>query len=136
MTGNDGLEAPTDPGREHQFPNGERSPHMETDALHGPGGFSHWAEPSLLVGGVSPGHSPVCTTLGLLESTCQVNACLFFFFFFDYTHSMQKFPGQGSNPCHSRDQSCCSDTRSLIHCATRERLSCLMSTLGYCVIFC
>ena len=35
--------------------------------------------------------------------------------------SMWKFPGQGSNLCHSSDPSCCSDnTRSLTYCATRE----------------
>ena len=26
-----------------------------------------------------------------------------FFFFFDHTHKMWKFPGQGLNPCHSSD---------------------------------
>ena len=34
---------------------------------------------------------------------------------------MQKFPGQGSNPRHSRDQSHSSDkARSLTYCTTRE----------------
>ena len=34
----------------------------------------------------------------------------FFFFFFGGAPSMQKFPGQGSNPCHSSDLSHSSDT--------------------------
>ena len=39
---------------------------------------------------------------------------LFFFFFCGCTHGMQKFPGQGLNPIHSSDFSCCSDNaRSL-----------------------
>ena len=36
---------------------------------------------------------------------------------------MQKFPGQGLNPCHDRDPSCCSDNMgSLTCCTTRELL--------------
>ena len=39
-----------------------------------------------------------------------------YFFFFGCTCSMQKFPGQGSNLCHSSDSSHCSDNaRSLIN---------------------
>ena len=38
-----------------------------------------------------------------------------FFFFFGHTHSSQKFPGQGSNPCH-----CSDSTRSLTCCIPRE----------------
>ena len=34
---------------------------------------------------------------------------------FGCPHDMQKFLGQGSNPCHSSD-----NTRSLTHCTTRE----------------
>ena len=47
---------------------------------------------------------------------------LFFsFVFFGCTCSMQKFPGQGLNTCHSCNQSYSMDnTGSLIHCATRE----------------
>ena len=42
-------------------------------------------------------------------------------FFFPHTHSTWKFPGQGSNPYHSSDLSCCSDnTRSLTSCAIKE----------------
>ena len=37
-------------------------------------------------------------------------------FFFGCAHSIQNFPGQGSNPSHS------SYTGSLAHCATRELL--------------
>ena len=45
----------------------------------------------------------------------------FFRIFFGCTHGMWKFPGQGSNPCHSIDLSQCSDnTRSSTHCTTRE----------------
>lgn len=44
-----------------------------------------------------------------------------FFFFFCHTHSMWKFPGQGSNPCHSSDLNHISDNaESLTHWATRE----------------
>ena len=41
----------------------------------------------------------------------------FFFSFFGGAHtpSMRKFPGQGSNLCHSRD-----NARTLTRCATRE----------------
>ena len=48
---------------------------------------------------------------------------LFFylFIFFGCTCGIWKFLGQGSNLCHSSDQSCCSDnTRSLTCCAIRE----------------
>ena len=44
-----------------------------------------------------------------------------FVFFFGCAHDIWKFLGQGSNPGHSNDLSCCSDnTGSLTHCATRE----------------
>ena len=40
---------------------------------------------------------------------------------FGHVCGMWKFPGQGSNRCHSSDPSCCSDkARSLTCCATRE----------------
>ena len=43
------------------------------------------------------------------------------FYFVGPICSMCKFPGEGSNPCHSNDRSCCSDNAgSLTHCATRE----------------
>ena len=48
---------------------------------------------------------------------------MYLFLFFSggrgHTHGMQKFPGQGSDPHHSRNQSYSNDnTRSLTHCAT------------------
>ena len=51
----------------------------------------------------------------------------FFFFLFSFlffcvcvcAHGMQKFPGQGSNPLHSCNQSH-NNARSLTHCTTRE----------------
>ena len=48
--------------------------------------------------------------------------CFFFFFFFFLScPSMQKFPGQGWNPCHSSDLNHCSDNAgSLNHWATGE----------------
>ena len=47
----------------------------------------------------------------------------FFFFFFGWTCSKQKFPGQGSNPQHSSNPSHCSDnTWSLTHRVSRELL--------------
>ena len=43
--------------------------------------------------------------------------------FFGHAHSMQKFPGQWSNPCHSSNPRCCSDkARTLTCCATGELL--------------
>lgn len=44
--------------------------------------------------------------------TCMVykQYVLIFFFFFGHVHSMQRFLGQGSNVCHSRD-----NARSLTH---------------------
>ena len=45
---------------------------------------------------------------------CNLFDCSFFLF--GHTHSMQKFPGQGSNPHHSSDSSCNSDNaESLTH---------------------
>ena len=41
------------------------------------------------------------------------NYCLWTFF--DHAHGLQKFQGQGSNPCHSTD-----NASSLFHCATCE----------------
>ena len=46
---------------------------------------------------------------------------LFFLSFFGLTWGMLKFLGQGSNPCHSSDLSCCSDNAGSLTCrATRE----------------
>ena len=42
------------------------------------------------------------------------------YIFFDCAHSMLKFPGQGSNPGHSKDPSPYSDVESLTCCAMRE----------------
>ena len=55
--------------------------------------------------------------------TLKILVCLQFWKILSFGHSMRKLLGQGSNPCHSRNPSCCSDTRSLTHCATREFLS-------------
>ena len=55
----------------------------------------------------------------------HIEKCTYFsvIFFFGHTHSMQKFPGLGSNPSHSSDLSSCSDnTRSLTGCTTGELL--------------
>ena len=47
---------------------------------------------------------------------------LFFFFYFGSSLGVQKFLGQGSNPCCSHDPSRSSDnTGSLTFCAIRER---------------
>ena len=50
---------------------------------------------------------------------------------------MQKFPGQGSNPCHSNDPNHSSDnTRSLACCATRELLKiCFVFCFCFCFFF-
>ena len=45
---------------------------------------------------------------------------LFFVFLGGHTCSMWKFLGQGSNPGHNSDPSCCSDNRSLTHFTIRE----------------
>lgn len=45
------------------------------------------------------------------------------YIFFDCAHSMLKFPGQGSNPGHSKDPSPYSDVESLTCCAMRELLT-------------
>ena len=52
----------------------------------------------------------------------RLSANLYFFFsFFGYAHSMRKFPGQGSNPCHSLSSAVTVQT-SLTQGATRELL--------------
>ena len=46
---------------------------------------------------------------------------------------MWKFSGQGLNPCHSNDLSCCSDNaRSLTHSTTRELLCQFFEEPPYC----
>ena len=51
----------------------------------------------------------------------------FFFFFFDCALGIQKFLGQGSNPCHISHPSQSSDNAgSLSHWATRELLNVLI----------
>ena len=46
---------------------------------------------------------------------------IIFLFFWPHLLYVAKFPGQGSNPCHTNDLHHCSDnTRSLTHHATRE----------------
>ena len=53
-----------------------------------------------------------------------------FFFFFCHTHGMWKFLGQGLNPCHSSDPSCCSDNvRSITRAATGELQNRLLNTM-------
>ena len=45
----------------------------------------------------------------------------YIFFFFGHTLGMWKFLGQGSNPSHNSNLSCCSDnTRDLTSFASRE----------------
>ena len=59
---------------------------------------------------------------------CFVVVCLFVF---GHAQGMQKFPGQGSNPCHSSNPSHSSDNpRSLTCYATRELLICLFFMVG------
>ena len=53
------------------------------------------------------------------RSTIMGSFCLFVF---GHTHGMWKFPGQGLNPCHNSDPSCCSDNAGslIFFCATEE----------------
>ena len=41
--------------------------------------------------------------------------------FFGCAHGMWKFPGQGSNPCHSSDPSCCSDNSQILNLLYHKR---------------
>ena len=60
--------------------------------------------------------SSFCTATDLSDLAIQLEKI-----FFDHTLSMQKFLGQGSNPCHSCNLSQSGDnTGSLTHCVTRE----------------
>lgn len=56
----------------------------------------------------------------------RITCTIFFFFSFlfsGHTHGVWKFPGQGSNPCHRSNPSCCrDDIRYLIRWTTRELL--------------
>ena len=45
----------------------------------------------------------------------------FFFFFFGHICGMWKFPGQGSNPCHSSNPSHCSENARSLTCCTHKR---------------
>ena len=52
--------------------------------------------------------------------TCMFFVLFCFVLFFVTPQGMWKFPGQESNPCHSRSPSCCSNNvGSLTHCTTR-----------------
>ena len=42
------------------------------------------------------------------------------FFLFGHTHGMWTFPGQGSNPCHNSNPSCCSDNAGSLTCCVTE----------------
>ena len=56
------------------------------------------------------------------HNMCSKKISFFFFLFFFWLHcSMQKFPGQGSNPCNCCNQSHSSDNaKSLTHWVTRK----------------
>ena len=58
----------------------------------------------------------------------QLLLCLLLFFFSGCASGMQKFPGQGSNLCHSSD-----NDRSLIHCAVKEFLTCWSFSVFCCL---
>ena len=53
-----------------------------------------------------------------------------FFFFFCHTCGVSKFPGQGLNPCHSSDPSCCSNHRYL--CTSGDHLRVWILNSGCC----
>ena len=60
-----------------------------------------------------------CGLICLLHNLYTISHPLFFFF--PCTWAMQKFSGQGSNPCHCSDQNHCSDNAgSLIYWAPRD----------------
>ena len=63
------------------------------------------------------------------------NTFLWAFFVVCFGHScgMWKFPGQGSNPCHSSDPGLCTDNaRSLIYYAIRELPFLILSIFKSC----
>ena len=58
--------------------------------------------------------------LSFLPSFLSLSLSFFLSFLFGCTCCMWKFPGQGSNTCHSSNPSCCSDNaRSLAHWVTK-----------------
>ena len=85
------------------------------------GGWDYGSPPAPFTGGETeaPGRNQ---TLVLVSSHAEhLFIYLFIFNFLATPHSMQKFLGQGSNPCHHSTQSLCSDNaRSSTHCATGE----------------
>ena len=48
------------------------------------------------------------TSSSFPHAVACVRVSFLFFFFFDFSHGMWKFPGLGPNPCHSSDVSHCS----------------------------
>ena len=77
--------------------------------------------PFLLYNTVTPSYTYIHSFIshrGVSQETGYSSLCstiLFFIYLLFIGHGRQKFPGQGSNPCH-----CSDDTRSLTHGATRE----------------
>ena len=70
---------------------------------------------------------PLIQLFMVFDSKSLWNAFFFFSFLFGHTCSMQKFPGQRSNVCHSRNLICDSDnTKSSTSCTTRELLECFL----------
>ena len=64
---------------------------------------------------------PVITTIVIIICLPSFLFLSFLPSFLHCIHSMWKFPGQGSNLCHSSNPSHCRDSaRSLTHCTTRE----------------
>ena len=58
-----------------------------------------------------------------MEAFKRCFCCLFVLIFLAMPMALQKFPGQGSNPCHSSNLGHSSDNaRSLTYCATGELL--------------
>ena len=62
--------------------------------------------------------------------------CLFVcLFVFGHANTMWKIPGQGSNPHHSSNPSCCRDNAgSSTHCTTRELLA-LVVLVWVCILW-
>ena len=86
-------------------------------------------------------HSFLCSTFAFsstrsLDPSLEDSLMITFLGGYAYACGMWKFPGQGSNLCHSSSLGCSSDhAGSLTHCTTRELLmvtfwnSCFMSKL-------
>ena len=67
-----------------------------------------------------------------LSSSPVPVSLLLFYVVFGHTCNMCKFQGQGLNPRHGRDLSCCSDcARSLTPCAAREQPVSVLLTSGH-----